>query len=442
MAINPNIPLQAQGTRFAPTLSNLIQNRNQMERQDRLDQQGAQVAQSQIASNNALTEQRQSQTAMQERAARAPSQEVIDQVRVASAFDARAVRNLLERAQDPNINDLQRKTFLDDAARLALVASDRLRGVGDGNSPFNEFLLRGTNLITENPGEAYKFFDETFVPMLKLNKWVAEEEQPEQFETRTLPDGTQVQVDLSSNREFPSPRNAAQPETVVNVNTQGESAATKRFGENIGERAGERVDMAEEAIDQNVLLDRVSLALERGAGTGTGEETFLNLKGIGENIFGMDFEGVPEQEVIRTIQNQMALRLRNPDSGMGLPGSTSNRDLQFLKDSVVGLARSEEGNELLIDFMKRQNNMKVDVVAEQNRIINENNGVVPSDLDSRIMEYVNDYDFFTPEERTQLQLSAEQSGEYDLPEVTTQEEYDALPSGSVYLEDGQRMVKP
>lgn len=236
--------------------------------------------------------------------------------------------------------------------------------------------------------------------------------------------GVPVQVSSTSGREFESPRVAQGPSTVVNVAGQ-ENAANSTYGASIGDRASERINYAQEAISQNAQLDRVLMAMERGAQTGTGEETILNMKNMGQTFLGMSFENVPEQEVIRTVQNEMALRLRNPDSGLGLTGSTSNRDLDFLKNSVIGLARSEGGNALIIDFMKRKNQMRIDLADEQAKLIEENDGQVPSNLDSKLLKFANEYSLFSTAERRALERA---SGGLVLPGLSPEEqaEYDAL----------------
>ena len=198
---------------------------------------------------------------------------------------------------------------------------------------------------------------------------------------------------------------------VTNINMPpGVNQATSTFGTGVGERANSYVSQAQEASNRNQQLDRVALALSRGADTGLGAETLLNLKQFGNTFLGLGLpEEAQEQEIIRGISNEMALRLRNPDSGLGLTGNTSNRDLQFLRDSVIGLARSEGGNLKLIEFMKRKGKMQQDIAREALRIIQGNRNPatgqpeVPLDLDIRLMDYANNYEFFTPEERTELE---------------------------------------
>jgi hypothetical protein len=62
-------------------------------------------------------------------------------------------------------------------------------------------------------------------------------------------------------------------------------------------------------------------------------------------------EDVPLLETIKALQNQMALRLRNPDSGFGLTGNTSERDVKFLKDMVAGIEKTPEANRVVLTIM-------------------------------------------------------------------------------------------
>jgi hypothetical protein len=51
----------------------------------------------------------------------------------------------------------------------------------------------------------------------------------------------------------------------------------------------------------------------------------------------------------------------------------------------------------------KQNQFKQDIANEQQRIIDENNGVVPSNLDTRLMRYVNQYQFADDEFKREVE---------------------------------------
>ena len=46
--------------------------------------------------------------------------------------------------------------------------------------------------------------------------------------------------------------------------------------------------------------------------------------------------------------------------------------------------------------------MRIDIANEQKRLIDENNGSIPRDLQSKLMNYANSYEIFSDEERNKI----------------------------------------
>ncbi len=129
--------------------------------------------------------------------------------------------------------------------------------------------------------------------------------------------------------------------------------------------------------------------LDSGLQTGALAKLSKGAKSFVQSLFpDTEIEGLAEAEVFNAISNQLALLIRNPDSGMGLPGATSNRDLSFLIESVPNLGTSVEGNKLLLEVYDKMYNLQVDVMKEQRRIIKSNNGVPPLDLEEQLASFV------------------------------------------------------
>ncbi|MFT3818289.1 MAG: hypothetical protein QM750_11755 [Rubrivivax sp.] len=57
------------------------------------------------------------------------------------------------------------------------------------------------------------------------------------------------------------------------------------------------------------------------------------------------------KEAAAALSNQMALDLRNPAGGAGMPGALSNSDREFLASMVPGLATSAQGRAQMIQYM-------------------------------------------------------------------------------------------
>ena len=193
----------------------------------------------------------------------------------------------------------------------------------------------------------------------------------------------------------------------VNVSTGKEEdafsgEADKVLARKVGEAVMKRAQAAEEARSQSIHYETIALSIANGARTGFGEETLLNVKSAAQTL-GFDVGDLSGQELIRHLSNKMALRLRNPDSGLGLTGNTSNKDLEFLKASVPGLGRTEAGNLKIIDLALRVNKYRIAIAAEQDRLIAENDGSIPRDLNTKLRAFADNYQFFTPEERQQIE---------------------------------------
>ena len=123
--------------------------------------------------------------------------------------------------------------------------------------------------------------------------------------------------------------------------------------------------------------------------TGLGQNAINQAKRVLDTL-GVETEGLAEAQYFESITNKMALILRNPDSGLGLTGSTSNRDLSFLKASVPGLGKTPEGNMLILRAYEKVHNYKKAVIDEQNRLIEENGGIAPMNLDAQLSKFANE----------------------------------------------------
>ena len=185
-----------------------------------------------------------------------------------------------------------------------------------------------------------------------------------------------------------------------------ESSANSAYGKGIGDRATERLSSAQSARTQNAQYEKMLESLDAGMSTGLGQSQLVDLKNIGQSLFGLELdESVGEQELLTAFGNQLAMQMRNPASGMGLTGSTSNKDLDFLKGSVAGLSKTPEGNRLIIGMAMKMNDFKLAMADEQQRIIAANGGQVPNNLDTELMRFADNYQIFTPQEKQEISMA-------------------------------------
>lgn len=91
------------------------------------------------------------------------------------------------------------------------------------------------------------------------------------------------------------------------------------------------------------------------------------------NAFGIDFEeDIAPAQAIKAISGQLALTLRNPSGGAGMPGALSDRDLQFLQSMVPQLGNDDKSNRLILDYARRIAKRNIEVSRRARKYVNSN----------------------------------------------------------------------
>ena len=159
------------------------------------------------------------------------------------------------------------------------------------------------------------------------------------------------------------------PQTTINNNgARQESAFSKETGKLEAKQLADIRNAAVKTFELEGQLDQIENALDEGLFTGVGGATNTFANRIGATL---GIEGAAEKaqrgELVTAIQNQLALFLRNPDNGGGLPGAASERDVQFLLAGVPGVGRTEGGNRAIISAYRQinQRRQQVSQLAEE-----------------------------------------------------------------------------
>jgi len=197
---------------------------------------------------------------------------------------------------------------------------------------------------------------------------------------------------------------------------------TKEYWTGVGKGVTDLKKSAGLARKQNFQLDRLKLALSEGSETGFGQDLILKVKKLGQTI-GFDI-GDPTkmggQEVITSVGNKLALLIRNPESGMGLPGSTSNRDLVLLDGTVPGLGKTLEGNLMLADIAEKMNDLEIEASSYSTKLIHDSGGEVPLDYEMKMEQFVANYEMLTEEERAKIEALTASGGPATPPTPPTE----------------------
>lgn len=156
-------------------------------------------------------------------------------------------------------------------------------------------------------------------------------------------------------------RAAGRPQ--VTVDTRQETEFSKKIGEMNAQEYVGLMKSGASAQSQSTKLARLEYLLGKSGQTGKFTPATKELKSAAESLgFKVD-EKLPFQQAAEALSNEIALTLRNPAGGAGMPGALSDRDREFLQNMVPNLSKTPEGNKLIIESMKRLAKREQEVAA-------------------------------------------------------------------------------
>lgn len=128
---------------------------------------------------------------------------------------------------------------------------------------------------------------------------------------------------------------------LVNVDNRQDNEFSKALGKEMGEQyAGLlKADMnAPATIGKYNRLGSLLSSVNSGKFKGTTTELKAAAKGLGVDLSALGIaDDVAPAQAARALSNQLALELRNPAGGAGMPGALSDKDREFLIQSLPTL---------------------------------------------------------------------------------------------------------
>lgn len=175
----------------------------------------------------------------------------------------------------------------------------------------------------------------------------------------------------------------------TNVTTnvgQGSSEYNKALDKKFAEQYITMQDGAQSARNKIATLQGLGSALDQTGYTGMGAESILAMKQAGR-MLGLDIgDDLGPEETARALGNQLALQMRSPSGGAGMPGAMSDKDREFLVASVPGLSKTPEGNRRLIDYMMRIEERNIQV-AQLAQAYADENGQIDNGFYKQLSEW-------------------------------------------------------
>ena len=89
----------------------------------------------------------------------------------------------------------------------------------------------------------------------------------------------------------------------------------------------------------------------------------MDLAQLGNSLGLKIDKNLPNKEAAATLTNELALALRDPSNGGGMPGAMSDADRQFLMSSVPNLSQSAQGRRQMVQMVTAVQQRNVDVAG-------------------------------------------------------------------------------
>lgn len=160
----------------------------------------------------------------------------------------------------------------------------------------------------------------------------------------------QYKIDVGTDDIMSGVKDPNRPLTQVNLSE--EKAEAKKVGEGFGEQYMRTQDASVAAAGMIAKLDRMDTLL---AGVTTGKLTpkMTEIQSLGEAIGIKVDPKLGAKQAFTALASEMALQLRNPAGGAGMPGAMSDKDREFLQSMTPSLAQTNEGNKLIIETSRK-----------------------------------------------------------------------------------------
>lgn len=179
------------------------------------------------------------------------------------------------------------------------------------------------------------------------------------------------------------------PGTTVNV---GEQSPREKVLMGLDEAELEDARSAAASARSTIdTLDQMENLLDEGVETGALEEMVMPFREAAAG-FGINVEGLSQQQVFRALQNELTLGVTQ-----SMSGQLSNKELDFAGQVVPSLSNTVEGNRRLIQIARRIAERKQDVATAKRRYFRENGTlegfdetVLPEIVDGNLFEGISD----------------------------------------------------
>jgi hypothetical protein len=219
----------------------------------------------------------------------------------------------------------------------------------EGLSPTSKLIKEKEARIAKNPNDpAIALIDAELAQSTALVK--PEIQRLQEFRAKLDSNSPTYKQQLEEvNKAIKKATEFAPPTSVVNLPGQ-EKAESKAVGEFFGKTYADIQSAGALATNKINKVERLNTLLD---GVQTGKLTPLGVD-LASTAASLGFKIDPKlgnKQAADALSKEMALELRNPSGGAGMPGALSNSDREFLMSMTPGLTSDPAGRKLISESM-------------------------------------------------------------------------------------------
>jgi hypothetical protein len=173
--------------------------------------------------------------------------------------------------------------------------------------------------------------------------------------------------------------------TTLNVNQTQEKEENKAVGKYFGEQYA---DIQKSGLSASGKINRVQRLNQLLENVNTGKFTPLGVE-VASAAQSLGFSIDPKlgnKQAAEALSNEMALEMRNPSGGAGMPGALSDKDREFLKQMVPGIEKTPEGRRMISESMVKLAKREQEV-AKMARQYRKKNGTIDEGFYEELQAY-------------------------------------------------------
>lgn len=175
---------------------------------------------------------------------------------------------------------------------------------------------------------------------------------------------------------------------------KGAMAVAEASGTGTGKAYTAIQDAGVDAVKKQNTLGRLTSLLD-GIQTGKLTSTGTELAAWGK-AFGLPIgEDVGNAQALKAVANGLALELRNPSGGAGMPGAMSDADRNYLQGMVAGLDKDPQANQKILDGMKKLAQRDAEVAKMARDYKKQNGGKFDEYFYDSLAKYADEHPLFT-----------------------------------------------